>query len=314
MLYTCESSRWRALTLRDPSANGHFVYCVKSTGIYCRPTCSARLARRANVLFYKSPFEAEAAGFRPCKRCQPRLEQEVDPAANAVEKAREILRKEAERASEQEKNESGETLKLKDLAGMVGLTNSYFHKIFRQRTGMTPKNYLDNLRSYKDEVVTNTYPGEGAVDTAGEESHHAISTAIGIENVPVPALEDFRDWSLDPSGIGKIGDTFGDQTPASDLVILTNDQVAEGQPMYSLQPLSGFDHGTIGGPNYLTIVDDGLFPGEWPQLAAAPIHPSYSLGPTIPDLLREPFVDDLFFWNEDVNFISDNFEKPSALS
>ncbi|KAF2239911.1 hypothetical protein EV356DRAFT_424753, partial [Viridothelium virens] len=137
---------WRALTLRDPSANGHFVYCVKSTGIYCRPNCSARLARRANIAFHDSPILAEAAGFRPCKRCRPTLEQEIDPAATAVEKARTILVREAGRRDVSASQPGdGAILKLQDLASKVGLTTGYFHKIFKQKTGMTPKRYLDAL-------------------------------------------------------------------------------------------------------------------------------------------------------------------------
>ncbi|KAG9596227.1 hypothetical protein KCU77_g5192, partial [Aureobasidium melanogenum] len=62
------SSRWQALVTRNPAANGTFVYCVLTTHIYCRPTCPARLARRANVEFFSTSSEAEAAGYRACKR------------------------------------------------------------------------------------------------------------------------------------------------------------------------------------------------------------------------------------------------------
>ena len=63
--------RWESLTNRDPSADGTFYYSVKTTGVYCRPSCAARSARRENVQFHASREDAERAGFRPCKRCKP---------------------------------------------------------------------------------------------------------------------------------------------------------------------------------------------------------------------------------------------------
>ncbi|KAF2222242.1 metal binding domain of Ada-domain-containing protein [Elsinoe ampelina] len=66
-----DTERWAAVVGRDKTFDGAFVYCVKSTNIYCRPTCAARLARRANVHFCDTAQEAEVAGFRPCKRCKP---------------------------------------------------------------------------------------------------------------------------------------------------------------------------------------------------------------------------------------------------
>ena len=86
MSYTTDAQRWRALATRDANANGHFFYSVKSTQIYCRPTCPARLARRANISFQKTIAEAEALGFRACKRCRPNVENE-DPQDKAVAKA-----------------------------------------------------------------------------------------------------------------------------------------------------------------------------------------------------------------------------------
>ena len=64
-------ARWERVVARDASADGAFVYSVKSTGVYCRPSCPSRLASRKNVRFHAGPAEAKAAGFRPCKRCRP---------------------------------------------------------------------------------------------------------------------------------------------------------------------------------------------------------------------------------------------------
>lgn len=66
-----DEERWTALVKRDTNADGTFFYSVRTTGVYCRPSCAARLPRRENVGFHKTCREAEQAGFRPCKRCRP---------------------------------------------------------------------------------------------------------------------------------------------------------------------------------------------------------------------------------------------------
>jgi AraC family transcriptional regulator of adaptative response/methylated-DNA-[protein]-cysteine methyltransferase len=70
--YHNDEQRWQAVTSRDPAADGTFYYAVVTTGIYCRPSCAARPARRENVCFHDSCAAAESAGFRPCKRCHPK--------------------------------------------------------------------------------------------------------------------------------------------------------------------------------------------------------------------------------------------------
>lgn len=146
MSYNTDAARWRALTIRDANANGRFVYAVKSTNIYCRPICPARLARRANVGFYKTPLEAEADGFRACKRCKPNTTVE-DPQERAVEKACAII-------EEALKKDDPKAFRLQDLAKTVGLTPRYFHKIFKDKTGKTPKEYVDSRRSQSSSSTT----------------------------------------------------------------------------------------------------------------------------------------------------------------
>src|SRR5438445_4113964 len=72
MRKTDEESRWRAVLAKDLSSDGAFVYAVRSTRIYCRPWCPSRRPRRQQVVFFSAPGDAERAGFRPCRRCQPR--------------------------------------------------------------------------------------------------------------------------------------------------------------------------------------------------------------------------------------------------
>lgn len=66
-----ENACWSALIRRDNAFDGRFLYAVRTTGVYCRPSCGARLPRRDNVSFYATPEDAESAGFRPCRRCRP---------------------------------------------------------------------------------------------------------------------------------------------------------------------------------------------------------------------------------------------------
>ncbi|OQE40242.1 hypothetical protein PENCOP_c006G05505 [Penicillium coprophilum] len=132
------TKRWQAISTRDITANS-FVYAVLTTKIYCRPSCPARLARRANVQFYDTPPQAEKAGFRPCKRCRPHLGQtaaQSNPQTaminNACESIRNILT-------------AGLKPKLKDLAAEAGLTPSHFHRVFKKHVGVTPGQYVESL-------------------------------------------------------------------------------------------------------------------------------------------------------------------------
>ena len=74
---TVYDPRWASVVARDPMADGTFYYSVETTGVYCRPSCAARLARPEHVRFHATCTDAEQAGFRPCKRCRPDRETAV---------------------------------------------------------------------------------------------------------------------------------------------------------------------------------------------------------------------------------------------
>lgn len=135
-----DSIRWAAVVRRDAAYDGRFVYCVKSTKIFCRPICKARLARRMNVTFCDTPAEARAAGYRPCKRCQPLL-AEYHPEADKIKKACQFLQ-----ALEPDAPLPG----LESLAREAGLTKHHFHRLFKRETGMTPRVYAVACRGFKD--------------------------------------------------------------------------------------------------------------------------------------------------------------------
>lgn len=130
-----DDERWAAFVARDSSYDGHFFVAVKTTGIYCRPSCPARRPKRENIRFFDVAAEAERAGFRPCKRCkpdQPPLSEQY--AGKVAEACRLIETAEAEPS-------------LDALAQAVGLSPYHFHRIFKATLGVTPKAYATAHRN-----------------------------------------------------------------------------------------------------------------------------------------------------------------------
>jgi AraC family transcriptional regulator, regulatory protein of adaptative response / methylated-DNA-[protein]-cysteine methyltransferase len=128
---------------RDRHADGIFYYSVCTTGVYCRPSCAARRARRENVRFHATRQEAEAAGFRPCQRCRPHEPALAAQQASAVAKACRLI-------------ETAEDMpNLDSLAEAAGMSRFYFHRVFRATTGVTPKAYgaAHRARRVRDELT-----------------------------------------------------------------------------------------------------------------------------------------------------------------
>jgi len=138
-----EDERWAAVVRRDPAADGRFYYSVSTTGVYCRPSCAARRARREHVRFHPTCAEAEAAGFRPCKRCRPDAAPLAERRAAAVARACRLIE-----AAE-------EVPSLDALARAAGMSRFHFHRVFRAITGVTPKAYADaqRARRVRDELA-----------------------------------------------------------------------------------------------------------------------------------------------------------------
>jgi AraC family transcriptional regulator of adaptative response/methylated-DNA-[protein]-cysteine methyltransferase len=132
--FCTEPARWVALRRRDPRADGHFFYSVRSTGVYCHPSCAARPARPANVAFHATRAEAERAGFRPCKRCRPDLPPRGQREAALVAAACRLI------------EASDPPPSLAALAAAAGCSVHHFHRLFRRLTGITPKGYADARR------------------------------------------------------------------------------------------------------------------------------------------------------------------------
>jgi AraC family transcriptional regulator of adaptative response/methylated-DNA-[protein]-cysteine methyltransferase len=139
-LFNTTQTRWEAVLQKDPAADEQFFFAVKSTGIFCRPTCKSRLPNQQNVLFFDTFQEAEAAGFRPCKRCQPKQPDFPQENAKRMIKACEMM----------EQAEKCPTLQ--ELADYVGLSPFYFQRLFRETVGVTPKQYFIQKRSERIRV------------------------------------------------------------------------------------------------------------------------------------------------------------------
>ncbi len=121
--------KWTAVAARDKSCDGAFYYSVETTGVYCRPSCPARLAKRSNVRFHATCSSAEQAGFRACKRCKPKDPSLGQQQAARIAKACRLIENAEEEPS------------LEMLAQAAGLSAFYFHRIFKSVVGVTPKAY-----------------------------------------------------------------------------------------------------------------------------------------------------------------------------
>ncbi|GLS98752.1 AraC family transcriptional regulator [Sphingobium jiangsuense] len=128
-LPTAHDPRWVRVVARDRSADGAFWYSVATTGVYCRPSCPSRTANPQNVTLHDTLESARRTGFRPCLRCNPDGASTEEENAARIERACRII-------------ETAEgNIPLADLAAAVRLSPAYFHRLFRARTGLTPKGY-----------------------------------------------------------------------------------------------------------------------------------------------------------------------------
>ena len=124
-----QDPRWARVKIRDKSADGLFCYSVATTGVFCRPSCPSRTANPGNVRFHDGPAAARAAGFRPCKRCKPEGASLDAQNAALVSKACKLI------------ESRSEPMSLEELSGAVELSPHYFHRLFKARIGLTPKEY-----------------------------------------------------------------------------------------------------------------------------------------------------------------------------
>jgi AraC family transcriptional regulator of adaptative response/methylated-DNA-[protein]-cysteine methyltransferase len=146
-----QDPRWKAVVARDPAADGSFYFSVKTTGVYCRPSCAARRPNPENVGFHATRADAEKAGFRACKRCKPDKPSLAEDHADAVTRACRIIM-------------DAETPPvLESLAAQVGMSPFHLHRLFKEATGLTPRGFAAANREKK---VRQALTGAGNVTSA----------------------------------------------------------------------------------------------------------------------------------------------------
>jgi len=141
--FTTSHQRWQAVLARDKQADGVFLYSVRTTGVYCRPSCAARRALRQNVQFHRTCAEAERLGFRPCRRCRPNSTGLDESQSKAIADACRLIAR-AESAPN-----------LAALADAARLSSSHFHRLFKRHTGVTPRAYAAQLRAARARSALN---------------------------------------------------------------------------------------------------------------------------------------------------------------
>lgn len=167
---TVNDPRWAAVVARDASADGRFFYSVRSTGVYCRPSCASRRARPENVAFHATGSEAERAGFRPCLRCRP------DQPPRAAQQA-DLVAALCRRIESAEPPPS-----LNELAAQAGLSAHHLHRIFKAVTGVTPKAYAQAHRANR---VRHELAHSGSVTEAIHGAGYASSSRFYEESTQV---------------------------------------------------------------------------------------------------------------------------------
>ena len=132
---SAEDELWQAVIAKDARYDGQFVFAVKSTRIFCRPSCPSRRPHRERVIFYSLPEAAEHAGFRACLRCHPKRARVLDPQ---IERVQTVCR--------ELESSGGESVKLSDLAIKTGVSLFHLQRTFKSLMGISPRQYLEAKR------------------------------------------------------------------------------------------------------------------------------------------------------------------------
>jgi AraC family transcriptional regulator of adaptative response/methylated-DNA-[protein]-cysteine methyltransferase len=168
--FSNDEERWAAVQQRAREADGIFYYSVRTTGVYCQPSCPSRGAKHANVAFHATRAEAEGAGFRPCLRCRPDQPPLAERQAAAVAQACRLIE-----AAEDEPD-------LDTLAQACGMSRFHFHRVFKAHTGITPKAYAAARRAerLKRELEKAPSVTAAAYDAGFNSSGRFYASSAGV--------------------------------------------------------------------------------------------------------------------------------------
>jgi len=166
-------TQWQQVMARDARQDGRFVFAVRTTGIYCRPSCPSRRPRRDSVEFFSDPRQAERAGYRACLRCKP---TEISAQARSVMRARQLL------------DEAEGLLTLAELSKRVGVSPFHLQRLFKRATGLSPREYQSARRMQQvkhglrkgDDVTTALYDaGFGSPSRLYEKANQQLGMTPG---------------------------------------------------------------------------------------------------------------------------------------
>ncbi len=134
-----KETMWEATVTCNPEYDGKFFYAIKTTWIFCRPSCRSKTPNYKNVSFFKNAVNAQKAGYRPCKRCRPDLKiKNYDPLESIIEDTKGII-----------ENNYWKNIHLHDIASDVGVSRFHLNRLFKDRTGYTPRMFLEKVRIEK---------------------------------------------------------------------------------------------------------------------------------------------------------------------
>ena len=195
-----DDDRWNAFATRDRNYDGAFVMGVRTTGVYCRPSCPARRPHRHNTQFFETPAEAEQAGFRPCKRCRPHA---VDgaPIERSVQAARAYLDARV-----------GQRVPLARLGKAVGLSPWHVQRAFTRLVGVSPKAYQEarQRERYKDQLRSGATVGRAAYGREATEigmrpgSYRRGGRGVTINYAVVPSALGFLLVGMTDRGVATV--------------------------------------------------------------------------------------------------------------
>ena len=165
VIFMDANEKYKAVISCDGNFDGSFLYGVKSTGIYCRPSCRSKKPSFENTVFFASAEDAENEGFRPCKRCRPDLEK-YDAASSAAEQIKNII-----------DIHFSDTLRLRDEIAKSGFSRGHITRLFEDRYGISVKEYINSVRLSKaKELLENGVSVTDAAFASGYESTAAFSS------------------------------------------------------------------------------------------------------------------------------------------
>jgi AraC family transcriptional regulator, regulatory protein of adaptative response / methylated-DNA-[protein]-cysteine methyltransferase len=161
---------WQAVVERDGRFDGRFVYAVRTTGVYCRPSCPSRRPRREHVTFFAAPDEAAEAGYRPCRRCQPDRVMPEDPNLALIEEICAFLAESHER-----------TPSLDELGTRFGLSPYHLQRTFKRIVGVTPRQYAaaQRVARFKGELRSGQRVTDALYNAGFQSSSAAYAEAVG---------------------------------------------------------------------------------------------------------------------------------------